>query len=40
VSYNAASSIVRFENKKIFFHFEKTFAYQAGVVVVNSEVVG
>jgi hypothetical protein len=37
--YNATSSLVRFENKKIFLYFEKNaVAYNTpGAVVVNSE---
>jgi hypothetical protein len=37
------SSLVRFKNKYIFLHIEKTLlptTYNAGVVVVNSEVLG
>jgi hypothetical protein len=41
--YSATSSLVRFENKNIFFYFKKTLnptRYSAGVVAVNSKVVG
>jgi hypothetical protein len=42
--YNARSSLVPFENKNIFFCSEKRSSllctYNAGVAVVNSEVVG
>jgi hypothetical protein len=41
--YNDTSSLVRFEIKNIFFYFEKTLYiayYRAGVVAVNSKVVG
>jgi hypothetical protein len=41
--YNARSSLARFENKNIFTYFQKTlqpFMYSAGVVAVNSKVVG
>jgi hypothetical protein len=39
-TYNATSSLVCFENKNIFFYFEKTLwptYFNAGVVVVNFE---
>jgi hypothetical protein len=36
--YNATSSLVRFENKLIFFCFERTLHPTTGVVVVNSKV--
>jgi hypothetical protein len=42
--FNATNSLVRFENKKVFFYFEKRSSlihmYSAGIVVVNLEVVG
>jgi hypothetical protein len=39
--YNATSSLVRFEDKNIFFYFENDLAYyNAGVVAVNSKFVG
>jgi hypothetical protein len=40
--YNATSSLMRFENKYIFFFIEETLSYYsaAGIVVVKSEVVG
>jgi hypothetical protein len=41
--YKATGSLARFENKNIFFYFEKMLYvayYNPGVVVVNSKVVG
>jgi hypothetical protein len=41
--YNATGSLARFENKNILFYFEKRSSvayYNAGVVAVNSKVVG
>jgi hypothetical protein len=38
VNYNAASSLVRFENKNIFIYSDTLAYYNAGVVVVNSKV--
>jgi hypothetical protein len=42
--YNATSSLVRFENDNMFFLFKKHYnlgtTYNAGVVVVNSKVLG
>jgi hypothetical protein len=37
--FNATSSLVRFENKNVFFCFEKCSS-TAGIVVVNLKVVG
>jgi hypothetical protein len=39
--YNATSSLVRFENKNIFFYLKNALAhYSAGVVAVNFIVIG
>jgi hypothetical protein len=39
--YNATNSLARFENKNIFFYLKNALAnYNAGIVVVNSKVVG
>jgi hypothetical protein len=43
VSYNAENSLVRFENKSIFFYILKKNSlayYNAGVIAVNLKVVG
>jgi hypothetical protein len=37
--YNATSSLVRFENKNIFFYFEKNATTTALYVAVNSKVI-
>jgi hypothetical protein len=40
--YNATSSLVRFENRNIFFYilWGNTLGFYAGVVAVNSEIEG
>jgi hypothetical protein len=39
--YNATGSLARFESHNFLFYFEKALAYyDAGVVAVNSKVVG